>query len=161
MKVGEMKRKDFESLPHRKWDKEVICNSIIILPSEIKKIDLIKYKLLKFLSNKLPNIIKAPEYYDIRGMHDSGYRCMDFVAVNNKNEPICLLSGCSDVMHFDGIGGYGDDWARKYKGVPKLIPPSGWNIDCLSKSGLLRIFCDKKIKCSSALSSFEFYAINE
>lgn len=38
-------------------------------------------------------------------MHDSGYRCMDFVAVNRDHKPICRLSGCSDVLHLDGIGG--------------------------------------------------------
>ena len=39
--------------------------------------------------------------------HDSGWMCMDFVAVNKEGEPICRLSGCSDVLHLDGIGGYG------------------------------------------------------
>ena len=37
-------------------------------------------------------------------IHDSGFRCMDFVAVKGK-EPFCRLSGCSDVIHMDGIGG--------------------------------------------------------
>ena len=60
MNINDMTRKDFEALPHRKWNEEIICDNIIILPTKRK--------------------------------HDSGYRCMDFVAVT-KNEPICLLSG--------------------------------------------------------------------
>lgn len=42
-----------------------------------------------------------------RHKHESGFMCMDFVAVDHKDEPICRLSGCSDVLHLDGIGGYG------------------------------------------------------
>ena len=63
--------------------------------------------LLVFLINLLlvsPSLM--PEIYEINGMHDSGFRTMDFVAYS-KNEPICLLSGCSDVIHIDGIGGFG------------------------------------------------------
>lgn len=37
--------------------------------------------------------------------HDSGWMCMDFVAVDKEGEPICKLSGCSDVLDLDGIGG--------------------------------------------------------
>lgn len=87
-------------------------------------------------------------------MHDSGYRCMDFIAVRGE-KPFCKLSGCSDVIHIDGIGGYGI-WD---KDVPKFIFPKGWSIDCLKKSGLLRIFSDGKLKAGSALSSFDLYAI--
>lgn len=43
----------------------------------------------------------------LRAKHDSGYRMMDFVAVKD-GEAICRLSGSSDVLHFNGIGGYGD-----------------------------------------------------
>lgn len=93
--------------------------------------------------------------------HDSGYRCMDFVAVK-KGKPICRLSGCSDVLHIDGIGGYGENWLAKYGTVPNSIPPSGWNVDCLKKSGLLRLFrTDGKIKVGTACSSFDVFAIEK
>jgi hypothetical protein len=87
-----------------------------------------------------------------RRKHDSGYRCLDFVAVV-KNEAVCLLSGVSDVIHIDGIGGYGYEF-------PSLVPPSGWSIYCLPKSGLLRIWpMSQKIICGVALSSFEVFSI--
>ena len=95
----------------------------------------------------------------LRRRHESGYRCMDFVAVRG-NEPICLLSGCSDVIEIDGIGGYGIDWLEKYSCCPGLVPTAGWMIDCLPVSGLLRMFCRRrKLKAAPAVSSFEIYQV--
>lgn len=85
-------------------------------------------------------------------LHDSGYRCMDFVAVDRKDEPICKLSGCSDVIHFDGIGGYGKSCLV---GVTNR-PIQGWSIDCLP-CGLLRIFCNGWIEAGHALIDFSIY----
>ena len=94
-----------------------------------------------------------------RRKHDSGYRLMDFAAVR-KNKAICRLSGCSDVIHIDGIGGYGKDWVKKYKKVPKSVPPIEWSIDCLMKSGFLRLFSNHcNLVCGLSLSSFEIFAI--
>jgi hypothetical protein len=115
MNILEMTRKEFENLPCREWSETVTCDSIIILPGKAKN------------------------------LHDSGYRCMDFVAVI-KSEPICLLSGCSDAIRIDGIGG-----------SRRLQPLAYWTIDCLPKSGLLRLWASTKIVCGPALSSFEVY----
>jgi len=129
MDIRKMTRKELEALPHRKWDEEIVCDSLIIIPG------------------------------GARELHDSGYRLLDFVAVV-KWKPICLASGCSDVIHIDGIGGYGYRWVEKRAGVPQLVPPVAWSIDCLPKSGLLRLFVDRcKIRCGSALSSFEVFAV--
>ena len=92
--------------------------------------------------------------------HDSGYRCLDFVAVR-EDEPVCRLSGCSDVIHINGIGGWGWRWLERYGKCPDVISPVGWSIDCLPKSGLLRIFCGKSLRAGAALSSFEIFAIEE
>ena len=73
--------------------------------------------------------------------HDSGWMCMDFVAVNEEGEPICRLSGCSDVLSFDVIGGRG----------------KRWSIDCLP-CGYLRLFSQSTLTAGPALSSFEIYA---
>jgi hypothetical protein len=125
----EMTRKEFEGLPHRKWDETIVCNSLVILPGRAKD------------------------------LHDSGYRCMDFVAIINR-EAKYLLSGCSDVIHVDGIGGYGDNWLKKYGTSPNKIPVSGWSIDCLRKSGLLNMWPNSgRIKCGPAWSSFEIFAL--
>ncbi len=96
--------------------------------------------------------------------HDSGYRCLDFVAVVD-NKPTCRLSGCSDVIHIEGIAGFGKDWVKKYNACPDLVPPKGWSMDCLAKSGLLRLFCHgggwKKLTVGPALSSFEVFSVDE
>ena len=68
--------------------------------------------------------------------HDSGWMCMDFVAVTKEGEPICRLSGWSDVLRLDGIGGYGN-WRGGE--IPNYIEPEGWSIDCLP-CGYLRVF---------------------
>ena len=94
-----------------------------------------------------------------RRIHDSGYACMDFVAVSDE-EPKCLLSGCSDVIHINGIGGFGFNWTGKYGTVPNQINPIAWSIDCLKTSKLLRLFTEKKLRAGEALSSFEIYSVN-
>ena len=85
-------------------------------------------------------------------LHDSGFRCMDFVAVDITGEPICRLSGCSDVINFDGFGGYGKEFVVGEKGRPI----EGWRIDCLP-CGLLRVFCNGWIEAGPAVSDFSIY----
>lgn len=124
--ANQMTRKDFENLPNRGS-----------FNTDIGLIDSVVF---------LPT----------RKKHDSGFRCIDFVAVKG-NTPFCRLSGCSDVIHLEGIGGYGFNWLSKYHTCPATVPPSGWSIDCLPTSGLFRLFCGRKISVSEALSSFEIY----
>jgi hypothetical protein len=70
------------------------------------------------------------------------------------------LSGCSDVIHIEGIAGYGKDWVKKYGHCPSEIPARSWNIDCLKKSGLLRLWCSRfSLEAGAALSSFEVYSV--
>ena len=82
--------------------------------------------------------------------HDSGWMCMDFVAVSKDGEPICRLSGCSDVLNLDGIGGYGNWRLGK---LPNHIEPKGWSIDCLP-CGYLRLFSRSTMTAGPALSNF-------
>jgi hypothetical protein len=93
-------------------------------------------------------------------LHDSGYRCMYFIACI-RGVPKYKLAGGSDVLHIDGIGGYGKDWLKKYGTCPALVEPTAWNIDCLPKSGLLQLFTHGKLSTSPALSSFEIYTEKE
>ena len=95
-----------------------------------------------------------------RKKHESGYRLMDFVACRH-GEPICRLSEHSDILCLNGIGGTGRNWHTKGRGVPKLVPPAGWEIDCLPKSGLLNLFLSKgqmAMFAGAALSNFSVYA---
>jgi len=158
MNITDMSYEDFLKLPHRKWDEEIECNSIVIIPLKINLLEMIWYNIRNILANYI-SIFKNPEIYEINGMHDSGYRTMDFAAIKNE-QPICLLSGRSDVIHIDGIGGFGYHWYEKCGKPPNTIRVSGWNIDCLPRSGLLRLWpSSSKVICAPALSSFEIYAI--
>lgn len=158
MTIDNMSVRDFWKLPSRKWDDEIpLFSGLVILPQRTDWLGLMKYRLKRVLAKLLA--LTPPEIWEVGHLHDSGYRCMDFVAVDKKNEAICRLAGCSDVIHIDGIGGYGK-WSAE-TGVPKLVTPSDWSIDCLAKSGLLRMFCRGSIDVGAALSSFEIYAVKE
>jgi len=103
--------------------------------------------------------------FPMREKHDSGYTCMDYISVI-KNQPTYRLSGCSDVMHIQGIGGFGYDWLKKYGTCPDMVPAIAWSIDCLYKSKLLRLFpmggkCRLKLKAGDSYSSFEIYCIED
>ena len=76
-------------------------------------------------------------------MHDSGYRCMDFVAIQ-ESEPTYRLSGCSDVLHIGGI-------------INEKI--QHFSIDCLPVSGLLRLFSARRklLVIGDSLSDFDIY----
>lgn len=94
-----------------------------------------------------------------RHTHDSGYRCMKFAVIQN-GIPTYLVSGCSDVIHLGGIGGYNKCIANNSyinRVENKQVPVCSWSIDCLPTSGLLRIFCDKKMYLGASLSSFEIF----
>lgn len=128
MNVKDMTKKDFKALPYR----------------DSWDKDIGEFNSLV--------ILPTGKRYD-----DLDYQCMDFVAVKN-GEAICRLSGYSDVIHIDGIGGYGKDWYQKGR-VPSMIEVKAWSIDCLHKSGLLQIFVwDGKLTCGAAISSFELWA---
>jgi len=159
MDINNMTKKEFGDLPHRKWGGGIEFDSMIILPATFDIWGYIKYCFKLVMASIFR--LEKPEIWDIGHIHDSGYRVMDFVAIK-KRKPICLLSGCSDVIHIDGIGGFGKDWLEKYGDVPDKIPPSGWSIDCLAKSGLLRIWSTLgKMTCGEASSSFEIFSIHK
>jgi hypothetical protein len=94
-------------------------------------------------------------------LHDSGYRVIEFVAVDENLMPIKRIAGGIDVVCFDGIGGYGWNWHKKNEGVPTKKDVTAWRFDCLPKSGLLRLFIrgKEKIRTGSALSTFEIWSV--
>ncbi len=80
-------------------------------------------------------------------LHESGFGCMKFCLVDNvdnKSCPIGIIGGGTDVVHLDGIGGYGIDWLEKYNKVPSLVPPHSWTMDLLP-CGYLNIWTGKKL----------------
>lgn len=137
---------------------------------DLKKIDFVqKTKKVTEMSiedfKKLPFRSKNINLSDIGSivilptdeMHDSGFMCMDFVAVDVNLYPICRLSGCSDALHLDGIGGYGKP-KDGFRFMNDSIIPKGWSIDCLP-CGLLRVFSRYKLDVNDiALSSFEIFS---
>ena len=77
-------------------------------------------------------------------LHDSGFRAMKFILCRDM-EIVGVVGGWSDVVHIDGIGGYGLNWNESLKtGMKKVV---GWSIDCLPTSGCLRLFCGRGTQC--------------
>jgi hypothetical protein len=70
-------------------------------------------------------------------------------------EPVVRMSGCSDVINIDGMGGYGQ--LNLNGELPRFRPIQAWSIDCLPKSGYLRLFCRGQIVVGHDLSSFEIF----
>lgn len=88
----------------------------------------------------------------MHSMHDSGFRNMGFVPLDENNKPLgVFISGGSDVIHVEGI------MAMLHI---NLEHNRAWSMDCLPKSGLMRIFpMSGKMRNGIALSSFEIFSV--
>lgn len=87
-------------------------------------------------------------------LHDSGFGCMKF-ALLNHNEVVGCVGGNSDVIHLNGIGGYGKDFDKALK--TNMTKRIDWSIDCLP-NGLIRLFCSYKLYIDDlAVSDFILY----
>ena len=134
MNIYEMTKEEFDNLPY---------------------LDI--YDGALFVNGKLPFrslvIVPTGEMYD-----ETEYGCMAFVLADDKGEVIGKIGGGSDVVHIDGIGGYGDN----LEALGKLVPAKGWCIDCL-KSGYLNLWTKKKLFITDRIicSSFEVYSETE
>lgn len=71
--------------------------------------------------------------------HPSGWRSMKYILVN-VTTIVGALGGGSDVLHINGIGGYGLNFDEAIK--TQKVERVAWKIDCLNKSGCLRLFAD-------------------
>jgi len=125
MNINSMTKKEIMNVPKREWGSgDLLCSSLIIIPADVKTFDVLKYRFLKWLSGKT-NVIREPEIYEIEGLHDSGFRIMNFVAIID-NEPFCKFMGSSDVLCMNGIGGLGKDWTKKPKAEYNKVDAAGW-----------------------------------
>ena len=71
----------------------------------------------------------------MKGKHDSGYQYMKFVLLDSF-KIVGVVGGYSDVVHFDGIGGFGKN--PDFKTLTLKVRDI--SIDCLPKSKLIRVF---------------------
>lgn len=97
---------------------------------------------------KFDNVVIIP----MNKLHDSGFRMMDFVLCKDE-KPLCRFSAGSDVLHLDGIAGLGKE--RDFYAVK----PKAWHIDCLPKSGYLRVLAQYPMENGYGLSDFEIFSV--
>ena len=76
-------------------------------------------------------------------LHDSEWRCMKFILLDHDSNPVATVGGFSDVVHLNGIGGYGPQFDIALK--TNMVERIDWSIDCLPGSGCLRLFVSKDI----------------
>lgn len=97
-------------------------------------------------------------------LHTSGYRLMEFVTIQD-GVPTYRVSGCSDVLHLCGLGGY-NIGRYNYDKMDILLhrntlPKITWMIDCLPVSGLVRLYCGKKMYLGDSLSDMGICVIED
>ena len=142
LKITEMSKQDFANVPYldlyNEWDKlapngHLEFNGLVIIPVE----------------NEDGTV----------SLHDSGWGCMEFCLIDTNDEPIGKIGGGSDVVHLDGIGGYGANWRNKYNKVPIQIPIHAWSLDLLP-CGYLQVWARRHIFINNPLicSSMEVFA---
>lgn len=93
-------------------------------------------------------------------VHDSGYRCMKYILLRwdgDCDEVVGVIGGGSDVIHINGIGGYGKDWK---KGIAtSMVERVDWSMDCLRRSNCIRLFASCDLETSDwCCSDFEVFA---
>lgn len=91
-------------------------------------------------------------------IHDSGFICMKFALTRNEAVIGCVGGG-SDVIHLNGIGGYGK-YGKDFKSAvtSQKVSRVWWRIDCLP-NGLLRLFSDHWLSIDDIIcSDFALYA---
>ena len=128
-RIIEMTKKDFENLPAKDRQEDIgKFDAIVIIPGK---------------------------YNELR---DSGFRLITYVFCKG-HYPICKSSGLSDVLHLNGIGGYGG-YKKDLDNILKtrLAPIIDWNMDCLPKSGYMRLWCSYDLTNETDLSSFDVIA---
>ena len=106
---------------------------------------------LNFMTATLEELQKLPFYFEAGMMfdrliivpqnevHESGYNMMSYVLVM-KGEIVGKIGTSSDVLHLDGIGGYGE-WNPSKGELPRTAPIRAWSIDCLPGSKCVSLFC--------------------
>ena len=84
--------------------------------------------------------------------HISGFMCMKY-ALTCNNVIVGCVGGYCDIVHLQGIGGYGEYNEDYDKRVATRQGPSiGWDIDCLP-CGFLRVFTTGKLKITDFIGS--------
>lgn len=115
-------------------------------------------------TNEEVGLIEGLVIMPTENLHESGFRSMEFVTIQD-GVPTYRVSGCSDVLNLCGIGGYniGKYNCNRMELLMhrETIPRIAWKMDCLAVSGLIRLFCGKKMYLGESLSDIGIYVIED
>lgn len=127
--------------------------------NEYNNVSLLAKKDLAEMANYTPEekfngVVIVP----LNKRHSSGFRAMKYILVNGERI-VGVLGGESDILHINGIGGYGLDFDNSIKtGMVKRV---GYSIDCLYRNGCIRLFSDHWLTLGNGYcntSDFMIYA---
>lgn len=92
-------------------------------------------------------------------LHSSGYKTMKYILLNREMEVVGCVGGSSDVLHIEGIGGYGSSKNFQTRVETRLMSLVDWSIDVLP-CGYIRLFNSHEFTISDLpyLSDFSIYA---
>ena len=137
--------KDKEKLEKMKSELEKMAKEMEPLVEKAKKYheEMMSQNIMKMTKEEL---LKIENFYNKKKfnaivivptgeLHESDFECMKYILLDHF-EIVGAVSGWSDVVHVDGIGGYG----KNLSDYGKLKKARDLNIDCLPKSHCLRLF---------------------
>ena len=109
---------------------------------KVKIIEMTKEELLELKNFRTKKLFSSIIIVPTGEIHESGYMCMKYILCNNyMDEIVGVVGGYCDVMHINGIMAYKKE-------------AHSWSIDCLPKSGCLRIFSHSELE----LPDYETYS---
>ena len=109
----------------------------------INVLDLTKEELLAIDNYSPTGDFKGIVIVPTGELHESGFQMMKFILCDGDNV-VGAASGYSDVLHLDGIGGYGLDYKSAMVNMKNHVVD--WSIDLLPKSGCIRLFIGGRFK---------------
>ena len=127
----------------------------MIIDNGTKKKDIMNIDYFNPTDNKFSSLLIVP----LNTLHSSGYRNMKFILLNREHEVVGCVGGASDVIHIEGIGGYGSMTNFDTRQRTRLMSLVDWSIDVLP-CGYVRLFSSHTFTISEFpyVSDFCIYA---
>lgn len=118
-------------------------------------LDLTKEELLAIDNFSPQKSFNAVTIIPTGKLHYSGYQTMKLI-LSDGRDIVGSVSGFSDAIHLNGIGGYGLNYEDALN--TGKVDRISWTIDCLPKSGCVRVFSGKELRLPDFYgSSFELF----
>lgn len=117
---------------------------------ELTRKELLEVPVLETYGETLDKVFTGFVIVPMGELHYSGFECMRFV-LTHHDDIIGAVGGYCDVVHLNGIGGYGRDFKNAFN--LRAVPVIDWSIDLLPGSHCLRVFSSHKLALDAFICS--------